>query len=162
MLKPAATFSWLFLVCKHTETITGKLGPLGIETYGGFFYWIVSIPCSWFLYAMKQQTYGFNSKMIPRDMIFHQTKNQWQKERQFLVYLPVNFGQTYVFLLVILPRPSNRKPSPTFYCMVSKHNLSYHQSYWNDLKFNVCLLIFAISLSTWNAITTICPPQSPL
>ena len=52
MLKPAATFSWLFLVCKHTETITGKLGPLGIETYGGFFYWIVSIPCSWFLYAM--------------------------------------------------------------------------------------------------------------
>ena len=89
------------------------------------------------------------------------TVTEEKTERQFLVYLPVNFGQTYVFLLVILPRPSNRKPSSTFYCIISKHNLSHHQGFWNDLNFNVWLLFLAFSIFTWNAITTICPPQSP-
>ena len=89
------------------------------------------------------------------------TVTEEKTERPFLVYLPVNFGQTYVFLLVILPRPSNRKPSSTFYCIVSKHNLSHHQGFWNNLKFNVWLLFFAFSIFTRNAITTICPPQSP-
>ena len=61
-----ATFSWLFSVCKHTETTTGNLGPLGIETYSGFFYW-----------------FHFSIDSMQLVFLCHEATNLWFQSLQF-------------------------------------------------------------------------------
>ena len=127
----------------NNQTKTGKLLPPERETCSYIFLIVLSvqthrdnnrqswptrnwnlqqifllIPCSWFFYAMKQQTCGFDSKMRPGDMIFHQTKQQWQWQKRkqkghFLsTCLSTLAKRMFSSLLFFLGHPIENHPQP--------------------------------------------------